>query len=55
MTAKSAQPADIGEAGDAVRKLMSRMHVNRIRRLEASGFDTHTARHLSELHTPNLM
>jgi TusA-related sulfurtransferase len=55
MTARSAQPADIGEAGDAVRKLMSRMHVNRIRRLEASGFDTHTARHLSELHTPNLM
>ena len=55
MIAKSAQPADIGEAGDAVRKLMSRMHVNRIRRLEASGFDTHSAQHLSELHTPNLM
>jgi TusA-related sulfurtransferase len=55
MTARSAQPADIGEAGDAVRKLMSRMHVNRIRRLEASGFDTRSARHLSELHTPNLM
>ena len=42
-------------AGDAFRKLMSRMHVNRIRRLEASGFDTHSAQHLSELHTPNLM
>jgi TusA-related sulfurtransferase len=55
MTAKSAQPADIGEAGDAVRKLMSRMHVNRIRRLEASGFDAHSAHYLSELHTPNLM
>jgi hypothetical protein len=55
MTARSLQPADIGEAGDAVRKLMRRMHYNRIRRLRAAGFDESTARHLSELHTPNLM
>ena len=55
MIAASLRPADVGEAGDAVRKLMRRMHQNRIRRLRAAGFDKMTAHHLSELHTPNLM
>jgi hypothetical protein len=31
------------------------MDENRRRRLRAAGFDAATARHLSELHTPNLM
>ena len=55
MTARSSQPSDIGEAGNAVRDLIHRMHRNRIRRLRAAGFDERTAQHLSELHTPNLM
>jgi TusA-related sulfurtransferase len=55
MTARSRQPAEIGEAGSAVRDLMGRMHRNRIRRLRAAGFDRDTARELSDLHTPNLM
>ena len=55
MSARSHQPADIGDAGRAVRHLMTRMHRNRVRRLQAAGFDPRTARHLSELHTPNLM
>jgi TusA-related sulfurtransferase len=55
MSARSLQPADIAEAGTAVRNLIHRMHRNRIRRLRAAGFDDKTAQHLSELHTPNLM
>ena len=55
MSARSWQPGDVGEAGAAVRRLLERMHENRIRRLRAAGFDAATARHLSELHTPNLM
>lgn len=55
MSSRSLQPADIGEAGAAVRDLMGRMHRNRIRRLRAAGFDPATAHDLSELHTPNLM
>jgi TusA-related sulfurtransferase len=55
MSARSLQPADIAEAGTAVRNLIHRMHRNRIRRLRAAGFDDSTAQHLSELHTPNLM
>jgi len=55
MSARSLQPADIGVAGRAVRDLMSRMRRNRIRRLGAAGFDSRTARELSDLHTPNLM
>jgi len=55
MAARSAQPADIGEAGRAVRDLLGRMNRNRTRRLRAAGFDHATAQHLSELHTPNLM
>ena len=31
------------------------MEDNRIKRLQAAGFDAATATHLSELHTPNLM
>ena len=31
------------------------MDDNRRRRLRAAGFDDRTARHVSELHTPNLM
>jgi TusA-related sulfurtransferase len=55
MSARSLQPAEIGEAGAAVRALLERMHRNRARRLRAAGFDEQTARYLSELHTPNLM
>ena len=55
MTADSLQPAELGEAAARVRKLMARMERNRIRRLRACGFDAATARHISDLHTPNLM
>jgi uncharacterized MAPEG superfamily protein len=55
MSARSAQTADIGEAGRAVRDLLGRMNRNRVRRLRAAGFDRATAQELSELHTPNLM
>jgi TusA-related sulfurtransferase len=55
MAARSAQPADIGDAGRAVRDLLGRVNRNRIRRLRAAGFDRSTAERLSELHTPNLM
>jgi TusA-related sulfurtransferase len=55
MAARSAKPADVGEAGRAVRDLLGRMNRNRVRRLRAAGFDRATAGRLSELHTPNLM
>lgn len=55
MSAASRQPAEIAEAADGVRELMATMNRNRVRRLRAAGFDEHTARHLSDLHTPNLM
>ena len=55
MTAASLQPAELGEGAAQVRKLMGRMERNRIRRLRACGFDAATARHISDLHTPNLM
>lgn len=55
MSARSRQPADVAEAGMAVRRLLERMHGNRVRRLRAAGFDPMSARHLSELHTVNLM
>lgn len=55
MTAASRQPADIGEAAARVRDLTATMERNRLRRLAACGFDDATARHLSDLHTPNLM
>jgi hypothetical protein len=55
MTAASRQPAELGEAAGRVRGLMATMERNRLRRLESAGFDAVTARHLSDLHTPNLM
>jgi TusA-related sulfurtransferase len=55
MTARSARPADMGDAGRAVRDLLGRMNRNRVRRLRAAGFDRATAQRLSDLHTPNLM
>lgn len=55
MAAESRQPAEIGEAAAAVRDLQARMARNRVRRLQAAGFDDATARVLSDLHTPNLM
>ena len=55
MTAQSLQPADLSEAAADVRALMHTMERNRLRRLHACGFDDATARHLSDLHTPNLM
>ncbi|MFL5912443.1 MAG: sulfurtransferase TusA family protein [Gaiellaceae bacterium] len=55
MSARSLQPAELAEAAAEVRALLVRMDDNRRRRLRAAGFDAPTARHLSELHTPNLM
>jgi hypothetical protein len=55
MAARSLQPADLSAAAADVRALMQTMERNRLRRLQACGFDTPTARHLSDLHTPNLM
>jgi hypothetical protein len=55
MAAGSMQPAELAEGARAVRDLMQTMEDNRIKRLQAAGFDAATATHLSELHTPNLM
>jgi hypothetical protein len=55
MAAASLAPAEVAEAAGQVRALMARMERNRLRRLAACGFDARTARHLSDLHTPNLM
>jgi hypothetical protein len=55
MAARSLQPADLSGAADDVRTLMRTMERNRLRRLQACGFTRATARHLSDLHTPNLM
>lgn len=55
MAARSLQPADLSDAAADVRTLMQTMERNRLRRLQACGFDSVTARHLSDLHTPNLM
>jgi hypothetical protein len=55
MAAGSLQPAELSSGAAAVRELMQTMEVNRIRRLQAAGFDARTAQHLSDLHTPNLM
>ena len=55
MAARSLQPADLSDAAADVRALMQTMERNRLRRLQACGFDAATARHLSDLHTPNLM
>jgi hypothetical protein len=55
MAAGSLRPAALSEGARAVRELMLTMERNRIRRLRAAGFDSATARTLSDLHTPNLM
>jgi hypothetical protein len=55
LAAGSLQPAQISEGADAVRDLMRRLAENRVRRLLEAGFDVSTARHVSDLHTPNLM
>jgi TusA-related sulfurtransferase len=55
MAAGSLQPAELSSGAAAVRELMQTMEDNRIRRLQAAGFDPRTAQHLSDLHTPNLM
>lgn len=55
MSTRSRHPTDIAEAGEAVRDLLKAMHANRVKRLRGAGFDEHSARHLSELHTVNLM
>ena len=55
MAARSVQSSDLSEASAHVRVLMQTMERNRLRRLQACGFDAATARHLSDLHTPNLM
>ncbi|MEA2179046.1 MAG: hypothetical protein QOG77_2343 [Solirubrobacteraceae bacterium] len=55
MAAGSLQPAELGEAAAQVRDLTRTMERNRIRRLVSCGFDAATARHISDLHTPNLM
>ena len=55
MSARSFQPAELAEAATHVRRLTRTMERNRIRRLSACGFDDAMARHISDLHTPNLM
>jgi TusA-related sulfurtransferase len=55
MAARSLQPAELSSGAAAVRDLMQTMEDNRLRRLQAAGFDLRTAQHLSDLHTPNLM
>jgi hypothetical protein len=55
MAAGSMQPAELAEGARAVRDLMQTMEENRIKRLQAAGFDLATSTYLSELHTPNLM
>jgi hypothetical protein len=55
MAARSIQPADLSDAAADVRALTQTMERNRLRRLQACGFSNATARHLSDLHTPNLM
>jgi hypothetical protein len=55
MAAGSLQPAELSSGAAAVRELMQTMEGNRIRRLQAAGFELRTAQHLSDLHTPNLM
>jgi hypothetical protein len=55
MAARSLQPAELGEAAVEVRTLTETMERNRVRRLMACGFDAGSARHISDLHTPNLM
>ena len=55
MAAGSLQSAELASGAAAVRGLTETMENNRIKRLRAAGFDHPDARHLSDLHTPNLM
>ncbi|MDQ4149023.1 MAG: ferritin-like domain-containing protein [Actinomycetota bacterium] len=55
MAAGSTGARELSEGAAQVRELTRQMETNRIRRLKAAGFDTRTAQHLSDLHTPNLM
>ncbi len=55
MAAGSLQPAELSGGAAAVGELMRTMEDNRVRRLQAAGFDLPTAQHVSDLHTPNLM
>ena len=55
MAAGSLQPAELAEGAAEVKGLMQTMEENRLRRLAAAGFDAREGRHLSDLHTPNLM
>ena len=55
MAAGSLQSAELASGAAAVRGLTETMENNRIKRLRAAGFDHRDARHLSDLHTPNLM
>jgi hypothetical protein len=55
MASRSLVPAELSEAAADVRSLMSTMQRNRVRRLTACGFSARTGRHLSDLHSPNLM
>jgi TusA-related sulfurtransferase len=55
MAARSLQPAELSEGAAAVRELHATMAANRVKRLRSAGLDERTARHLSDLHTPNLM
>ncbi|MFN2388438.1 MAG: ferritin-like domain-containing protein [Actinomycetota bacterium] len=55
MAAGSLNVSDLSEGAAAVKGLMRQMDANRIKRLRAAGFDEGQARHLSDLHTPNLM
>ncbi|MGQ0678898.1 MAG: hypothetical protein ACT4OM_04455 [Actinomycetota bacterium] len=55
LAAGSVAPASLRAGAGQVRELTRLMEDNRVRRLRAAGFDDATARHLSDLHTPNLM
>jgi hypothetical protein len=55
MAARSLQPAQLSDAAGAVRDLAARLAANRVQRLLLAGLDEATARHVSDLHTPNLM
>lgn len=55
MAAGSLRPRALSEGAESVQDLLRTMERNRIRRLKAAGFDDAQARHLSDLHTPNLM
>jgi TusA-related sulfurtransferase len=55
MAAQTLQPAQLSEAAADVRGLLARTAENRVTRLLEAGFDEPSARHISDLHTPNLM